>query len=151
MGSACICPFFILSNPFLNGFTPYSLDSTCCDDCGCLAFAFEFVPGAAADANSFAEVSDCHHVHYVHILCLSSPWCWLSYKIVCSTEPLREKGMFYQCSVCIFVVRIQCADALENFVLAPPFFSSFLFFLFSRPIILFLSVTYLPKCEQSRV
>lgn len=151
MCGICCCSFFILSNPFLNSFTPYSLDSTCCDDCGGLACAFEFVPGAAANADSLAEVSDCHHVHYVHILCLSSPWCRLLYKIVCSIEPVRAKGMFHQCSSSIFVVRIQCTDLLESFAFAAPFFSLFLFFLNSRPIIYLYSVTYIPKCEQSRV
>jgi hypothetical protein len=94
MGSACICPFFILSNPFLDSFTPYSLNATCCDDCGCSASALEFVPGAAANADGLAEVSDCHHVHYVHILCLSSLWRRLSYKIVYSIEAVRAKGVF---------------------------------------------------------
>lgn len=86
MGSACIFPPFILSNPFLDSFTPYSLNATRCDNRRCSASALEFMPGATANADGSAEVCDCHHVHYVHMLCLSSLWGPLLYKMMCIIE-----------------------------------------------------------------
>lgn len=94
MGSAYICPFFILSNPLLNSFTPYPLNATCCDDCGCSASALEFVPGATANADGLAEVRDCHQVHCVHMLCLLSLWRRFLYRIVYSIEAARVKVVF---------------------------------------------------------
>lgn len=120
------CSTLILSNPLLKSFTPYSLDSTYCNDCRCLARAFEFVPGATANADSLAKVCDCHHVHYVHTLCLPSPWCRLSYKIACSIERV--------CSTNILTLLLLSEFSVRNlqkilFLPLPSFllFSSFFF------------------------
>jgi hypothetical protein len=110
----CCCPFFILSNPFLNSFTPYSLNATCCDDCGCSASALEFVPGATANADGLAEISDCHQVHYVHMLYLSSLWRWLLYKMMCIIEERCIKGMFTYCSGSSLLHGFKAWAALKN-------------------------------------
>lgn len=151
MGSACICPFFILSDPFLNSFTPYSLNATCCDDCGCLARAFKFVPCAAANADGLAEVCDCHQVHYVHMWCLSSLWRRLSYSMLYITGRSCVKGL-RSTIVPIHICRRNSVHRLLGKTVAyfHPFFSSFLFFLFSRPVTPLDSDTYWSKCEQSR-
>jgi len=143
MGSACICPFFILSNPFLNGFTPYPLDSTCCDYCGCSASALKFVPGATANADGLAEVCDCHQVHYVHMLYLSSFWRRLLYKMMFIIEMPCIKGMFTYCSGVSLLRVFEVWAALKNrcsISLALFFFSLLSFFQADYPF----SVSNLP-------
>ena len=146
VGISC-CPFFILSNPFLNGFTPYSLNATCCDDCRCFARALEFVPGATANADSLAKVTDCHQLHSVHMLCLSLLWSRFLYKIVYHRVGVSKRYVLLLFRF-VFAVRIRGIYCCRK---QASFFSLILFFLFSSPITLLDSVAYSSKCEQSRV